>query len=301
MATKKKQLGKGLEAIFEKLGQQEDRQSEVKQQGDGAGIVFVALSAIRTNPEQPRRHFSEEELAELAASIKTYGVIQPITVKKIDGARGYQLIAGERRVRAARLAGLEKIPAFVIDKEEQIDDLELALIENIQREDLNPIEIALAYRQLIDEHGYTQEQLSARIGKKRSTITNYLRLLQLPPEIQWSVAQGELSMGHARVLAGIKDPLHRSRLYERCLQDHLSVRELEKLASTEKKKGPKKNTHNEDSGQASVHWQAVQQMLSERLGTRVQFQLNAKGGGKILIPFRNVEHLNEILDQLQGE
>ncbi len=301
MASKKKQLGKGLEAIFEKLGQQEGREGEVKRSNEGTGIVFVALSAIRTNPDQPRRHFSEEELAELAASIKTYGVIQPITVKKIDGARGYQLIAGERRVRAARLAGLEKIPAFVLDREEQIGDLELALIENIQREDLNPIEIALAYRQLIDEHGYTQDQLSERIGKKRSTITNYLRLLQLPPEIQWSVAQGELSMGHARVLAGIKDPQHRSRLYERCLQDRLSVRELEKLASKQKKKEHKKKPQNEAIGQASVHWQAVEQDLSERLGTHVQFQLNAKGGGKILIPFRDVEHLNDILDRMQGE
>jgi len=301
MASKKKQLGKGLEAIFEKLGQGENRKGERAQTGEGSGILLVALNAIRTNPDQPRRQFSEEELAELAASIKTYGVIQPVTVKRIDGAKGYQLIAGERRVRAARLAGLEKIPAFVLDSAEHIDDLELALIENIQREDLNPIEIALAYRHLIDEHGYTQEQLSERIGKKRSTITNYLRLLQLPPEIQWSVAQGELTMGHARVLAGIKDPLRRSRLYTRCLQDGLSVRELEKLATAEKKKKPHKDTNRHRGEMTSVHWQTVAQRLSEHLGTRVQFQHHAHGGGKILIPFRDVDHLNDILDRLQGE
>lgn len=300
--AKKMVLGRGLDALI--------TIDEVKTEGSSS-INEIELSKIQANPDQPRQIFDEEGLQELATSIRQIGVIQPITLRKINDDH-YQIIAGERRYRASTLAGLKAIPAYVRTAEDE-DVMEMALVENIQREDLNSIEIALAYQNLIETYNLTQEKLSERIGKKRTTIANYLRLLKLPAEIQMGIRDKKIDMAHARTLVTLEDPAAQLEVYELIMEEGLSVRKVEeyvraiakgekledllkeeKAVETVRKSGVKKSTPEE--------FELLKNHLSKFFSTKVQLTCNDKGKGKISIPFKSEEELERIIavfDQLK--
>ncbi|SFK28525.1 chromosome segregation DNA-binding protein [Porphyromonadaceae bacterium KH3CP3RA] len=293
--TKKNALGRGLDALI--------TFNDGETQGSSS-ISEVELDKIVPNPDQPRRAFDEEGLRELSASIKSIGVIQPVTLRKLDDDT-YQIIAGERRYRASQMAGLSTIPAYIktADNDEM---MEMALIENIQREDLNSIEIALAYQNLIDTLSLTQEQLSERVGKKRATVTNYLRLLKLPAEVQMGVKNKKIDMGHARALITMNDPVAQLSLYNLILEEGLSVRKVESMVkdydegtSTQQLKDAgsrKPKTGKSTSRQQSPDdFDALKQHLSAYFQTDVQFSYNKRGKGKITIPFDSPEDLERII------
>ncbi len=290
---KKNALGRGLDALI--------TYNEGESQGS-TSISEIELSRIFPNPDQPRRVFDEESLEELAASIRKIGLIQPVTLRREDGD-SYQIIAGERRYRASLKAGLTSIPAYI--KAADDDELmEMALVENIQREDLNSIEIALAYQNLIDSLSLTQEQLSERVGKKRTTITNYLRLLKLPAEVQMGVKDKKIDMGHARALVTMNDPVAQLSLYNLILEDGLSVRKVETivrdysdgkpLAGKTDKKEERKQSKTQRRSIAD-DFDALKQHLSNYFKTDVQFNYNKSGKGKITIPFSSTEDLERII------
>ena len=290
--TKKNALGRGLDALI--------TYSDAETQGS-TSISDVELSKIYPNPDQPRRAFDEESLEELAVSIKKIGLIQPVTLRKMDDD-SYQIIAGERRYRASQMAGLESIPAYI--KAADDDELmEMALVENIQREDLNSIEISLAYQNLIDSLSLTQEQLSERVGKKRATITNYLRLLKLPAEVQMGVKDKKIDMGHARALVTMADPVAQLSLYNLILEEGLSVRRVETIVreygegKINEQLTPAKNTSKKRASKPSVmdDFDALKQHLSNYFQTDVQFNCNKQGKGKITIPFSTPEELERII------
>jgi ParB family transcriptional regulator, chromosome partitioning protein len=283
---KKNALGRGLGALIDGV-EKEMLERKVEPNTD------IPLDSIDGNPFQPRTHFDEQALEELSASIKKVGIVQPLTVRETGNGR-YQLIAGERRLRAARMAGLTSIPAYIRTADDQAM-LELALVENIQREDLDAIEIAISFQRLIEEVSLTQEQLSDRVGKQRSTIANYLRLLRLPAEIQLGIRNKHIMMGHARTLVNIENPKTQMDVYYRIIDGDLSVRqteELVRLLQTEKIKDPAKRERrkklNEDFKQLSEH-------LNRIFSTRINFRINEQGKGKIVIPFENPEEMERIL------
>jgi ParB family chromosome partitioning protein len=293
--AKKPALGRGLDALI--------TMDDIKVEGSSS-INEIPLSKIQPNPEQPRHAFDEEALQELATSIRQLGVIQPITLRQIDDDN-YQIIAGERRYKASLLAGAETIPAYIkTAKDENV--MEMALIENIQREDLNSIEIALAYQNLIEAYNLTQEQLSERIGKKRTTISNYLRLLKLPAEIQMAIRDKKIDMAHARTLVTIENPQVQLEVYELILEDELSVRKVEEyvrainggaslqeLMQEEKAvEMVKKKKLNTATGE---EFDALKNHLSKFLGAKVQLTCNEKGKGKITIAFKSDEELEHII------
>lgn len=289
---KKSALGRGLDALIT----MDDLRT-----GGSSSICEIELSKIQPNPEQPRSVFDEESLEELAASIRALGIIQPITVKE-TGDGQYLIISGERRYRASLKAGLTQIPAYVKTAEDD-NVVEMALIENIQREDLNAIEIALAYQKLIDNYGLTQEQLSERVGKKRTTIANYLRLLKLPAEIQMGLKNKQIDMGHARALISVEDPEVQIALYEQILADGLSVRSVEELVKfiasggeLEKKKAEAK------PAQPAIpdEFKLLREHLSSFFQTKVQLTCNHKGKGKITIPFSSEEELEKLISLLDN-
>lgn len=290
--TKKNALGRGLDALI--------TYSDAETQGS-TSINEVELSKIYPNPDQPRRAFDEESLEELAVSIKKIGLIQPVTLRKIDDD-SYQIIAGERRYRASQMAGLESIPAY-IKAADDTELMEMALVENIQREDLNSIEIALAYQNLIDSLSLTQEQLSERVGKKRATVTNYLRLLKLPAEVQMGVKDKKIDMGHARALVTMADPVAQLSLYNLILEDGLSVRKVETIVrefsegKINEQLTPVKNTSKKRASKPSVmdDFDVLKQHLSNYFQTDVQFNCNKQGKGKITIPFSSPEELERII------
>jgi ParB family chromosome partitioning protein len=284
--TQKNALGRGLGALIDGV-EKEILERKVEPNMD------ISLDSIDGNPFQPRTHFDEQALEELAASIKKLGIVQPLTVRETGNGR-YQLIAGERRLRAARLAGLTHVPAYIRTADDQAM-LELALVENIQREDLDAIEVAISFNRLIEECKLTQEQLSDRVGKQRSTISNYLRLLRLPAEIQLGIRNKHVMMGHARTLVNIENPKTQMDVYYRIVDGDLSVRqaeELVRLLQTEKIKDPEKRERkkklNEDFLQLSEH-------LNRIFSTKVNFRINEIGKGKIVIPFENPEEMERIL------
>ncbi|MDT8415166.1 MAG: ParB/RepB/Spo0J family partition protein [Flavobacteriaceae bacterium] len=295
-ATKKQALGRGLSALLK------DPDNDIRSAQDRhadkvvGNILEIELSSIEMNPFQPRSNFNEENLRELATSIKELGVIQPITVRK-TGFNQYQLVSGERRIRASKLAGLTHVPAYVRIANDQ-ESLEMALVENIQRQDLDPIEIALSYQRLIDEIQLTQEQLSERVGKKRSTITNYLRLLKLDPIIQTGMRDGFLSMGHGRAIINIEDRKSQLAIYERILSQNLSVRQTEALV---------RNFHeNKDAQKASAHTtpefvQKATPAFNDFFKTKVKIQFSKDGKGKILIPFDSEEDFKRLKKIIKGE
>ncbi len=289
--ARKNALGRGLGALIEN-----DEDKDLLQDRISTGID-IPISRIETNPFQPRSKFDEETLEELASSIRELGVIQPITVReKNSGA--YQLITGERRLRAARLAGLDKIPAYIRSADDS-NLLEMALVENIQREDLDAIEIAISYQRLIDECSLTQESLSQRVGKKRATVTNYLRLLKLPAEIQLGIKDKKVSMGHARALINIEDPKIQLDLFYHMVEEDLSVRKTEELV---RKLGNKKTESetNETGPEIQEHplpqtYEELRLHLSEFFSTNIDFKRNNKGAGKIVIPFKSDDELERII------
>lgn len=300
--AKKMVLGRGLDALI--------TIDEVKTEGSSS-INEIELSKIQANPEQPRHVFDEELLQELATSICQIGVIQPITLRKVEEDT-YQIIAGERRYRASQIAGLKTIPAYVRTAEDETV-MEMALIENIQREDLNSIEIALAYQKLIETYDLTQEKLSERVGKKRTTIANYLRLLKLPAEIQMGIRDKKIDMAHARTLVTLEDATAQLEVYELILEEGLSVRKVEeyvraiakgerledllkeeKTVESVKRTGIKKATPEE--------FEILKNHLSKFFSTKVQLTCNEQGKGKISIPFKSEEELERIIaifDQLK--
>lgn len=297
-ATRKQALGRGLSALLK------DPDNDIKSANDKNAdklvghIVELELDTIEVNPFQPRTSFNEESLRELASSIKELGVIQPITVRKLEYNK-YQLVSGERRYRASKLLGLATIPSYIRIANDQ-ESLEMALVENIQRQDLDPIEISLSYQRLMDEIQLTQEQLSERVGKKRSTITNYLRLLKLDPIIQTGMRDGFLSMGHGRALINIEDSQTQLDIYERILANSLSVRETEKLV----RNLHEKNNGNKPVAQAPTLPQQVKKSVkefSEYFGAKVDVKMAKKGNGKLIIPFTSEEDLERIKNILRGE
>lgn len=295
MAVQKKfALGRGLDALISN--------EEVKTSGSSS-INEIELSKISANPNQPRREFDPIALQELADSIAEIGIIQPITLRKLSDD-SYQIIAGERRYRASVMAGMKAIPAYIRTADDE-NVMEMALIENIQREDLNSLEIALAYQHLIEQYELTQERLSERVGKKRTTIANYLRLLKLPAQIQVALKNKEIDMGHARALLALDDPKMQIRIYNEILSQGYSVRKVEELVKAlsngeEVELGGKKIAPK--GAKLSEVYSMLQDHLCTFFGAKVQLSCSPKGKGKISIPFNNeadLERIMEILDSLK--
>lgn len=289
MSTKKNVLGRGLGALI-------DNADELKAKPAASSINEIEVTKIEANPWQPRTRFDEERLTELASSIREIGIIQPLTLRKLSDDR-FQLIAGERRFRAAKLAGLEKVPAYVRVADDDTM-LEMALVENIQREDLDPIEVAISYQRLIDECQLTQESMSERVGKKRSTISNYLRLLKLPADIQLGLREKQISMGHARALINVEDPATQLMIYEQILEYDFSVRKVEEVVrelTQESEEQPKEESKKEAKQPISEEYKTLKQQLSQFFKTNIQFSRADDGKGKIVIPFRSDEELEKII------
>jgi len=292
------ELGKGIRALLNNIDEEiKDNPEEVVRELSSS-VAMIPVAAVEVNPFQPRKDFDDDALAELSDSIKTYGLIQPITVRRLNDKQ-YQLISGERRTRAARLAGLTEIPAYIRIADDQ-GMLEMALVENIQREDLNAIEIAITYQRLVDECNITHESMSDRVGKKRSTITNYLRLLKLNPEIQQAIKLNKISMGHARALVGVNDIALQLMLFRQITKEELSVRAVEDLIRKyNEQKGNKSKLKNNNS--LPDIYRNIQDELSHKLGTKVQLKLKGSGIGEILIKFGSDNELNRLLDVLDGD
>ncbi len=292
MSTKRSALGKGLSALLENADT--DVTSKNGLDGVVGSIAQILLEQIEPNPFQPRTFFEPEAMVELSASIKEQGIIQPITVRKMGYDR-YQIISGERRYKASKMAGLTTIAAYIRVANDQ-GMLEMSLVENIQRQNLNPLEIALSYKRLIDECSLTQETLSDRVGKNRSTVTNFLRLLKLQPEIQAAIRNEKLSMGHARAIIGVEDVAKQLMMYREIIEKHLSVRDSENLARELGNKSTIIKKSNKNKEHLSIEYSKIQEILSSHFGNRIRLQRAQKGNGKIVIPFENDEDLNRILE-----
>ena len=295
--TKKRGLGRGLSALLE------DNSADIAPRTDayradnvgpvrtGGPMAAIPIDQIEPNPFQPRTTFSSEALMELATSIRELGIIQPVTVRKMGYDR-YQLISGERRFRASQAAGLTEIPAYIrVANDEGM--LEMALVENIQREELDAIEVAISFQRLVDEVKLTHEELSVKVGKDRATITNYLRLLKLPAEVQLGLRQRQIGMGHARALISIADPARQLELYRSIVESQLSVRQVEELARA--RKGGKAK-----GGQVTiVHFRDLAKLLTKELGTKVNVKGDGRGKGKIEIGFADAMEMERIVRRLK--
>ena len=260
-------------------------------------ISLLPIHSIETNPFNPREHFQKEALEELAVSIATHGIIQPLTVRKL-GRDKYQLISGERRFRAAQLAGLIEVPAYIRIANDQAM-LEMALVENIQRENLNAIEIGISYQRLIEECSLTQEQLGEKISKSRSNVTNHLRLLKLPANIQAGVRDGFVSMGHARALVAVSDEHEQIALFHQVMEENLSVRDLEKLLKNQRREITTPTQHNQVK-LSSIQMVFIEE-LEKRLASSVNIQKNNKGQGKLIVTFKSDDDFKRIVSLLNGE
>jgi ParB family transcriptional regulator, chromosome partitioning protein len=288
--VKKSALGRGLGALIDDADIVREHIS---------GIAEVEISRISANPFQPRTSFDEEKLEELASSIREIGLIQPITLRRLDD-ESFQVITGERRLRAAQIAGLTKIPAFIREADDD-SMLEMALVENIQREDLNPVEISLSYQRLIDECNLTQETLSVRVGKKRSTVANYLRLLKLPAEIQKGLVDRQISVGHAKALINIENDETQVMLFRQILRYDFSVRKIEEIVRELNEKEPEPEKEVKAHEKLPSHLQPVKQFLDQFFHAPVQFSANDKGKGKIVISFKSENELREIVKILENQ
>jgi ParB family chromosome partitioning protein len=294
-AVKKQALGRGLSALLK------DPANDIKSVEDTnadkvVGNIIELELEIKVNPFQPRTNFNEEALKELATSIQQLGVIQPITVRKIDFNQ-YELISGERRLRASKLAGLKTVPAYIRIANDN-DSLVMALVENIQRHDLDPIEIAMSYQRLIDEIQLTQEQMSERVGKKRSTITNYLRLLRLDPIIQSGIRDGFISMGHGRAIINIEDLDVQTDIYHKIIKENLSVRETEALVKDYHEGLLNQNAAVAKKKMTYTVSNTQQKVFTDFFGAKVDVKISANGKGKINIPFHSAEDLERIIKLL---
>jgi ParB family chromosome partitioning protein len=285
--AKKNVLGRGLGALIEEA----EPEILIEKVIGGAEIY---IDQIETNPFQPRTVLDQEALEELAVSIKEVGIIQPITVREIDDGR-YQLITGERRYKAARMAGLKKIPSYIRTANDQ-SMLEMALVENIQREDLNAVDIAISYQRLLEECNLTQENLSLKVGRKRATVANYLRLLKLPAEIQIGIRENKITMGHARALVAIEDPRDQLKLFYRIIEDDLSVRKAEDFArKLEHDLVVKKPKDTFPLSYLPQPYEELKNQLADFFSSNVEFRRNNKGAGKIIIPFSSDDELERII------
>lgn len=294
MTAKKSALGRGLGALIDDAKYEK---RPVNEAVSTSAIAEIEISKIEANPFQPRTEFDEDALRELSESIKELGVIQPITVKKLDDGN-FQLISGERRTRASKLAGLKKIIAFVRDANDQ-GMLEMALVENIQREDLNSIEVAVTYQRLMDECNLTQEKLSERVGKKRTTITNYLRLLKLPAEIQIGVRDNRISMGHAKALVNVENNDTRLKIYHKIINEGLSVRGTEALVR--ETNYPVRKEENRNKVQLPKQYLSFKNSLNSKLNTKVDLKRNDNGKGSIIISFNSEDEFMRISKLLSEE
>jgi ParB family chromosome partitioning protein len=290
-------LGKGIRSLLQSIDSDlKNSSGQLKPQAVEAAtnVLRLPLEHIETNPKQPRRDFDEQSLQELAQSIRMHDIIQPITVSRLHGNK-FRLISGERRLRAARLAGLKDIPAYIRQANDQ-ELLELALLENLQREDLNAMEIALSYKRMMEELDHTQEQVAERMGKDRSTVTNYIRLLKLPPDIQIAVRNGEISMGHARALINVDKIDQQLYIFDEIKAKGLSVRQTENLVrNLYKGKEPQKASTNNNLPES---YRKVQDKLSSHFSTRVKMKHSKNGSGQITFDYYSLEELNKLLDQM---
>lgn len=294
-ATKKQALGRGLSALLKETDYSVNSAKDKNADKVVGSIIDINLKQIEVNPFQPRTHFGEEELQELATSIKELGVIQPITVRKI-GPNKFQLASGERRFRASKLIGNDSIPAYIRIANDR-EMLEMALVENIQRKDLDAIEVALSYQRMIDELELTQDQMSDRVGKKRSTITNYLRLLKLDPIIQTGIRDGFLSMGHGRAIINVEDKKEQLEIYEQIIKNSLSVRQTEKLVQQVKNgKGVKPL---ESKPRVSEKMESGVKEMSNYLDAKISVTISSSGGGKLSIPFNSEQDFQRIKNLLK--
>lgn len=289
MAEKKRALGRGLSALLEDAGTDITSKSEATQGATLGSVSMLPISQIEVNPFQPRTKFEKEGLIELANSIQEHGIIQPITLRKL-GYDKYQIISGERRFRASQAAGLKEVPAYIRVANDQAM-LEMALVENIQRRELDAIEIAISYKRLLDECDLTQDALSQKVSKSRSSVTNHLRLLKLPAEVQLAVRDGQISMGHARALIGLEEKKQLS-MFRKIVAEALSVRQVEDLVrgvETKKASKPKLN-----KGELSFEQQKLKEDLSDMFGNQVIIKKDSAGKGKLEIPFNSDEDLNRL-------
>lgn len=294
MSTPKKRnaLGKGLSALLK------NEEVAALTAPKSSNITNIQISQIEANPFQPRIHFDKQQLEELAESIRVHGVIQPITVRKVNlNEDRYQIISGERRTKASVLAGLNAIPAYVRVANDQ-EMLEMALIENIQRQDLNAIEVSLSYQRLMEECNLKIDEVGERVGKQRSTVNNYLRLLKLPDDIQAGIRDNKLSMGHARAIINIDDVDEQMLVFERIVEEGLSVRDTEELARQKKEKTKSKEKKASAKPSPIKGYDEYTSQLSEKLNTKVKLKAKAKGKGEIVIPFDSEDQLAKILEQL---
>ncbi len=286
----RKSLGRGLDSILQSP-ETDITSRDISGDFVAGAVAEIDINLIETNPFQPRTEFDETALRELAQSIKEQGVIQPVTVRKL-GYNKYQLISGERRLRASKMAGLTKSPAFIrVANDEQM--LELALIENIHRENLNAIEVAISYQRLIDECSLTQEEVSEKVGKSRSAVANFLRLLKLPPEIQLAIRDGHISMGHARALININDKEEQLKLLQQIIMDEMTVRQTEEMADKAKGKADKER---KQTNFIPEHFKSKIKTLSQTLNTKVKVKRDIKGHGSVVIDFKDEAEFDRIME-----
>ncbi|MBW7840432.1 MAG: ParB/RepB/Spo0J family partition protein [Chitinophagaceae bacterium] len=292
--TKKDELGKGIRSLLQTINTDlsQTENTLIKDSRKGSAIQKIPLADITANPDQPRRDFDETALRELAQSIKVHDIIQPLTVMKTAAGK-YRIIAGERRFRAAKLAGLTEVPVYIRETDNS-QLLELALLENLQREDLNAIEIALSYRQLVDDMNYTQEQLAERMGKERSTVTNYLRLLKLPPDIQAAVRNNTISMGHARALVNVDEVDKQLYIFSEIKSKGLSVRQTEDMV---RKLYAAKSRPTTGNSKLSPVLKKLEDNLASHFGTRVIISQAKNGKGSITFDYSSIEELNGLLQK----
>jgi len=302
MSKKKEQLGKGLRALLTKIDEVETKPAKKQEVAEelSRSITEIEINSIEPNPYQPRKEFDEAELLELVQSIKTLGLIQPITLRKVEGAK-FQIISGERRWRASKLAGLTQVPAYIRITDDQ-GLLEMALVENIQRSDLNALEIAFSYQRLIDECKLQHEELAKRVGKERSTVTNYPRLLKLPPTIQEGLKSRRISMGHAKALLSLTDPADQLVFFKKIAEEGLSVRNAEKIIRHHKNGGPAAVAKN-DPANSAMHPEVkkIQDRLSHLLSAKVDITRSPKGKGKIVIHFISDDQFNDLVDTIEEQ
>ena len=286
----RKSLGRGLDSILQSP-ETDITSRDISGDFVAGAVAEIDINLIETNPFQPRTEFDETALRELAQSIKEQGVIQPVTVRKL-GYNKYQLISGERRLRASKMAGLTKIPAFIrVANDEQM--LELALIENIHRENLNAIEVAISYQRLIDECNLTQEEVSEKVGKSRSAVANFLRLLKLPAEVQIAIRDGHITMGHARALININDKEEQLKLLQQIIMEEMTVRQTEEMADKAKGKADKER---KQTNFIPEHFKSKIKTLSQTLNTKVKVKRNIKGQGSVVIDFKDEAEFDRIME-----
>ena len=297
-------LGRGLSSLIPRIPDTVRPEtglqgSSGKESGQAHSTQEIEIGKISPNPFQPRLDFDQRSLEELKSSIQNNGIIQPITVRKLSTG-SYELVSGERRVRACQELGLKTIPAFIIKVDSDAEMLELGLIENLQRENLNPIEISLSFKRLIDECALTQEQVAEKVGKERSTVTNFLRLLKLPERIQIGIRSNKISMGHARALISAENEKVQMRIYQRILDDGLSVRKVEELikGKSSKPRSTKKQEPSQDL-RGSSSFQPIETTLRHKFGTKVMIRKNSIGGGEVVLEFYTSEDLDRIIELLQ--